>query len=176
MVTLDAGCARKCRKAPKRAGDFMAGLSCTPLATTWRPPREGGHPTSPLPPAIGAIFKACFLEATSYWRQRVEKPRQPCGSCGDCQLAGPGALDSFIELSLYSEKQNERLVGDHDSANEQARIETGILAVFIFSFAHAPNWPFSHRAASHYVVMKATYNQALPVRCRTYGAKPGEKF
>src|SRR3989440_201357 len=45
-----------------------------------RPPPRGGHPASPLPPPIGAIFKACFLEATGYWRQRVEKPRQPCGS------------------------------------------------------------------------------------------------
>src|SRR5437899_7153358 len=58
---------------------------CPPLGFTTfavrsgRPPREGGHSASPLPPPIGAIFKACFFRSNKLLRQRVEKPQQPCG-------------------------------------------------------------------------------------------------
>jgi len=65
-------------------GGRPAGLGAPPAQfhqSGWRPPParwSAGEPL-PLPSPIGAIFKACFLEATSYWRQRFEIPRQLAG-------------------------------------------------------------------------------------------------
>ena len=39
---------------------------------------------------------------------------------------------AFIELSLYSEKQNERLVGDHDSANDKQGSTRGFWRFLFF--------------------------------------------
>src|SRR2546425_10743349 len=47
---------------------------------------------------------------------------------------------AFIELSLYSEKQNERLVGDHDSANDKQGSRRGFWR-FLFFLSPTPLAP-----------------------------------
>src|SRR2546427_4926793 len=76
------------RLSPAKSEDRKGGEGKTDANLTfffstccaWRPPPRGWSAGESPAPAHRGNFKACFLEVTSYWRQRVEKPRQPCGS------------------------------------------------------------------------------------------------
>ena len=64
-------------------------------------------------------------------------------ACSHKVLKSQKVRAAFIELSLYSEKQNERLVGDHDSA-KASKDRDGDSGGFYFFFcvrALAPNLP-----------------------------------
>src|SRR2546425_509150 len=104
--TAEAASAQRSRKTERAAKEKPTPISQFFFSTCCalrRPPREGGHPASPLPPPIGAISKHAFLEATTYWRQRVEKPRQPCG-LGDLGRKPRQACCRFACLGLIVRK------------------------------------------------------------------------
>src|SRR2546425_13110554 len=62
-------------------------------------------------------------------------------ACSHKVLKSQKVRAAFIKLSLYSEKQNERLVGDHDSAKGKQGSRRGFWRVLFFSFADAPPRP-----------------------------------
>src|SRR5712692_8617577 len=87
-----------------------------------RPPREGGHSGSPLPPPFGAISKHAFL------KQQVTGT-----ACARCWIAEITEIaDDFHRTVLVLIKANERLVGDHDSANDKQGSRRGLWRVLFF--------------------------------------------